>query len=142
MEKDSIHRDDFLGRLISEIPLESPSDNFTSNVMERIALEPLHVTEKKPFYLYLKSWLPWVLLSVAMIIFLFTSDIPFLEAFPGKRYFTDSLGPYILSLFSGFKPLFEGGKVASYTLMILMAGGGLLGLDYFLKRRMSPRHTA
>ena len=142
MEKERIEKDDFLGRLISSTPLESPSEDFVDRVMSGIPVEPLLVREKRPFYLFLKGTLPWILLSVAVIAVLFTSDIPFLSDFPGKAYFTESLGPYLLTMFSGITKLFTDSKTGIYSVMILFAGGGLLALDYFLNSKVFPRHRA
>lgn len=142
MEKDNIKKDDFLGRLITGTPLESPSDDFISNVMSGIPMEPLLVKEKRPFFLMVKRTAPWLLLSIAVIAVLFTSDIPFLNLAQGKNYFTQSLVPYLAGMFGGLKSLFAGGKVATYTLMIIFAGGGLLALDYFLNNRVFARHRA
>jgi hypothetical protein len=139
VEKERIEKDDLLGRLISRTSVESPSEDFVDRVMSGIPVEPLLIREKKPFYLFLKGTLPWILLSVAVIAVLFTSDIPFLSDIPGKTYFTQSLGPYLLSMFSGFTKLFTDSKVGIYSVMILFAGGGLLALDYFLNNRVFSR---
>jgi ABC-type phosphate transport system permease subunit len=110
------------------------------NVMGRILQAPEAVPEKKSFIYYLRSSWIYVLLGLVFIVFLMTSDIPFTDSFPGKEYFTKHLFPYLSSLFSGLKPLLQNTKITSIVVMAVIAGGLLLGLDFFLSRKPLIRH--
>lgn len=142
MERDEMINDDFLKRLVGSVPLDHPSDGFTSKVMAGILVHPELVKANKPFYLYLKSILPWVLLGLFLIVFLFSSDIPYLSFLPGKAFFSDHFTPYFTSLFSGMSSLFTGSKTLSITLALMASVGGLAGIDWLLRRRSVARHHA
>lgn len=135
MENNDIHKDDFLGRLIQSSPLESPSDGFTDGVMARIQRAPVMVPVQKPFFLFLKSSWSYALVLFVVIIFLFTSDLPFSDVIPGKEYFTHSLLPYLSSLFTMIFSSFMGIKNISIPLMIVAAVGFLLLMDHWVFRK-------
>jgi hypothetical protein len=139
MENKELLPDDFLMGLFRNQSMESPSDHFTEGVMEQILREPEAVPVKKPFYLYLRSAWPYVLLGLAILLFLFTSDLPFTGYIPGKEYFSKNLLPYFQSLFSGFKSLQITMKTISIPVMVILAGGLLLTLDHFLFRKPTIR---
>jgi hypothetical protein len=135
MEKDDLLRDDFLGKLFQNSPTESPSDTFTDDVMRKIRLAPAMVPAQKPFFLFLKNSWSYILVSLALLIFLLTSDLPLLNIIPGKEYFNTSVVPYITSLFSMVKSYFGGMKNISVPLMIIAAGGFLLLMDHWIFRK-------
>jgi hypothetical protein len=140
MEKEDFLPDDLLKDLFRKHSWDSPGDDFTENVMEQILHAPEIAPVKKPFYLFLRSSWPYVLLFLVSLVFLITSDLPFTDYIPGKEYFTKNLLPYLGSLFSGFKPLFSSIKTISIPLMIILAGGLLVGFDHFLFRKPTIRH--
>jgi hypothetical protein len=140
MEKEDFLPDDLLKDLFRKHSWDSPGDDFTENVMEQILHAPEIAPVKKPFYLFLRSSWPYVLLFLVSLVFLITSDLPFTDYIPGKEYFTKNLLPYLGSLFSGFKPLFSSIKTISIPLMIILAGGLLVGFDHFLFRKPTVRH--
>jgi hypothetical protein len=135
MEKDNLLKDDFLGKLIQNSPLESPSDAFVDELLTKIKPAPEMVPAYKPFFLFIKNSWSLALISLAVIIFLLTSDLPFSNVIPGKEYFTNSLLPYFASLFSMIKSSFGAIKTISIPLMIVAAGGFLLLLDYWVFRK-------
>ena len=135
MENDKLIKDDILGKLIQSNPLESPSAAFTDEVMAKIQRAPAMVPAQKPFFLFLKNSWQYALISLAVIIFLLTSDLPFSNVIPGKEYFTNSLLPYFASLFSLVKSSFGGLKNISIPLMIIAAGGFLLLMDHWVFRK-------
>jgi len=140
MEKDDLLKDDLLKDLFRNQSWESPGNDFTGNVMEQILLAPEVAPVKKPFYLFLRSSWPYVLLFLISVLFLMTSDLPYTDYIPGKEYFTKNLLPYLGSLFSGFKPLVSNTKTISIPLMIILAGSLLIGVDHFLFRKSNVRH--
>ena len=140
MENKDFLPDDFLKDLFHKQAMEVPSDHFMEGVMEQILREPEAVPVRKPFYLYLKSAWPYVVLGLAILLFLFTSDLPFTGYIPGKEYFTKNLLPYMQSIFSGIKSLQISMKTISIPLMVILAGGLLLTLEHFLFRKPTVRH--
>ena len=140
MEKEDFLSDDLLKDLFRKQSWESPADGFTGNVMEQILQAPEVVPVKKPFYLMLRSSWPYLLLILVSAVFLMTSDLPFTDYIPGKEYFTKHLLPYFSSIFSGFKSLVSNIKTISIPLMIIIAGGLLVGFDHFLFRKPNVRH--
>ena len=124
-------KDDVLGRIIRDLPLESPPDDFVDKVMAGIPMETLPVTQKNPFYLFLRSVLPWILLAGAFTGFFMTSDIPM----PGREYLNNTLLPYLSGLFQSIGKGTWNSNTFSYVFMILLAGAALMALDWFLKRK-------
>jgi hypothetical protein len=140
MEKEDFLPDDLLKDLFRNQPWERPGDDFTSKVMEQIQRAPEVAAVKKPFYLVLWSFWPYVLLFLVSVVFLMTSDLPLTDYIPGKEYFIKHLLPYLGSVLSGFKPLVSNIKIISIPLMIILAGSLLIGFDHFLFRKLKVRH--
>lgn len=133
-------KDDFLKKMLGRVPLESPSDGFTRKVMAGILAEPETAKAKKPFYLFLKSWSLYILLGLFAVVFFLSSDIPYLTFIPGKEFFNDHIVPYFASMFAGLARLFSGSKTLSITLSLMVAGGLLFAVDWFMRRRSVARH--
>lgn len=140
MSKDDFLNDDFLRDLIRKTPLDSPSDGFLETVMGNIQLEPKIALVKQPFFLWVKSAWPYALAGFILLVFLFTSDLPYTNIIPGKDLFTKSLLPYFESIFAGMKNLFVHSKYSTIGLTILFSGGLLVILDQLLNRRTSVQH--
>ena len=140
MEKEDLLPDDFLKDLFGKQSWETPGVDFTGNVMEQILRAPEAAVVKKPFYQVLRASWPYVILSVLALLFLMTSDLPFTGFIPGKEFFTKNLLPSFGSFFSAFKPMFANIKVVSIPVMIILAGGLLVGFDHFLFRKPGVRH--
>ena len=141
MEKNDLIKEDFLGKLIQNSPLESPSDAFVDDIMSKIRQAPVTIPVRKPFFLFVKNTWIYALLTLAVLIFLLTSDLPFSNVIPGKEYFTNNLLPYISSLFTLVKSSFGNTKAISIPLMIFMAGGLLLLLDHLFSRRTKIQNS-
>ena len=140
MNNDDFLNDDFLQELIRKSPLDSPSDDFVANVMGRIQPAPGVAPVRKPFFLLVKASWPYVLCSLALILFLLTSDLPFTEYLPGKEFFIKSILPYFADLFSGIKNIFVHSKYATIGLSIVLASGLLFLLDLLLNRKSHVQH--
>ena len=140
MENDNLFNDDFLRKLIQKTPLDEPSDDFVKNVMANIRTGAEFAPARKPFYIFLKSSWLYIVLSLAVLVFLFSSDLPFTNILPGKGYFIHTLLPYFESMFSGFKNIFAYSKFTSISLMIVVAGGLLYLFDRLISRRAHARH--
>jgi len=133
MEKNDLIKEDFLGKLIQNSPLESPSDAFVDDIMSKIRQAPVTIPVRKPFFLFVKNTWIYALLTLAVLIFLLTSDLPFSNVIPGKEYFS--------SLFTLIKSSFGNTKAISIPLMIFMAGGLLLLLDHLFSRRTKIQNS-
>ena len=139
MEKEEFLPDDFLKELFRNQPLESPGDYFVENVMGQIVQVPEAVQQKKSLLYYLRtSWI-YVLLFLFLLVFLMTSDLSFTDFLPGKEYFTKNFVPYFGSLFEGIKTLLLNTKMISIPLMVILAGGLLMGIDHFFFRKPAVR---
>ena len=141
MERNEQYTDEFLKKVIGRTPLDQPSDSFVDKVMSGILPMPETVGQKKPFFLMVRSSIPWVLLSAFFILFLVSSDIPYLSSLPGGTYLRETLWPSIVSMFSGFSRLVPD-RSASLILPVVVAGVLLFGLERLLSRRMSAKHHA
>ena len=136
MEKDDFSKDDLLGRLIQQAPLESPSDDFVERVMANIRMAPQTAPEHKPFLLYLKAIAPFMLLAFVFTVVFSTSDLPFLNWVPGKTYYLNTLVPYFGSLFAGLKNAFAT-KYVSFGMLIVVSTGLLYLVDRLFSHRSS-----
>ncbi len=140
MENDEFLKDEFLHDLMQQLPEESPSDGFVSRVMTVIA--PLPVSEKKSFYLYLRSGLPYIAIGLTLIFVVLTSDLPFLNYFPGKEFFINAFVPYLNSLTDGFKSLFGNVKDLSIPVMVVIAAGLFFLIDKLFTGRKMAHQTS
>jgi len=140
MNNEDFINDDFLRELIRKSPLESPPDNFVATVMGRIQPAPEMAPVKKPYFMMIKSSWPYVLCSLALIVFLLTSDLPFTGYLPGKEFFLKTVLPYFSDMFSGVKDLFVHSKYTSIGLSIMLAAGLLFLLDTLLVRKSQIQH--
>jgi hypothetical protein len=140
MEKEEFLPDDLLKDLFRKESWESPGDDFTGKVMDQILKAPAVAPVRRPFYLFLRSSWPYIVLFLVTVVFLMTSDLPFTDYIPGKGFFVKNLVPYFGSMFSGFKPLVANTKSISIPLMVVLAGSLLMGFDHFLFRKPGIRH--
>ena len=134
MENDDFLKDDYLHRLISQSPLDSPSDNFVDNIMTRIQLAPEVAAVKKPFFLSLKEAVPYVICVLLLLVVFATSDLPFMNWFPGKDFFIKIMVPYFGTIFTGLKIAFAS-RFVSFGLLICLSAGLLFFIDRFFSRR-------
>jgi hypothetical protein len=141
MENDNPLNDDFLRELIGKSSLESPSGDFVEKVMNRIQPQPAVAPETRSFFFFLKSYIGYLLLAAILAGFFLTSDIPFLNWFPGKQYFVNTFLPYFNSILTGLKSLSGSGKVLSIPIMIIVASGLFFLLDKLLASLTSIRHN-
>lgn len=136
MKEDDFIKDDFLRDLIRRRPLDGPSEDFVERVMSGIQSSPETAVSVKPFYLYMKAAMPFVLLALVLLFVAVTSDLPVFNWLPGKDYFMNSLLPYIGNLLSIFKTAFAS-KYVSWALLISFSAGVLFVIDRIFSRRGS-----
>ena len=140
MNNEDFLTDDFFRELIRKSPLDSPSDDFVANVMGRVHPAPEFVPAERPFFLIIRSSWPYVLCSLAVIVFLLTSDLPFTDYLPGKEFFLKTVLPYFSDMFSGIRGLLVHSKYTTIGLSIVIAAGLLFLLDLLINRKSNVQH--
>ena len=128
--------DDFLADLIRKSPLESPSDDFINKVMRGIELQPEAVAAKQPYFLWLKSSVPYVFLGLIILFILYSSDIPYLNFLAGKEYFSGLFIKVFQPFWVSMKTLVSS-KFITYSLLISVSAGFLFIIDKFFSRRFA-----
>ena len=136
MEKEEFLKDDFLRDLIKRSPLDRPSDDFVDRVMANIQISPEVTAVKKPFYLYLKAAIPYVIITLVLFVVCTTSDLPIFNWLPGKDYLINNLLPYMGTLLTVLKSAFAS-RYVSWGLLISFSAGILYLIDRMLSRRIS-----
>jgi hypothetical protein len=140
MKPEEFIQDDFLKELFRGQPLDVPGEDFTGKVMEQIVPVNEAVPVKRGFLkIFASSW-AYILLFTITLIFVLTSDLPFTNYIPVKEYFSKYLIPQLGSFFSVLKPWFTNSTAISIPLMAVVAGGLLMGLDYFIFRKPRVKH--
>ncbi len=134
MEKDDFLNDDFLWDLIRQIPSDSPSDDFVTRVMAGVESIQQTAPVRKNYILYIRNIMPYLLLSLFLILVVSTSDIPFLNWFPGKNYYLNNLLPYFGTLFTGMKNAFSS-KYVSFGMLVFASAGLLFLVDRLFSRK-------
>ena len=140
MEKDDFLKDDFLHDLMQHVPEESPSDDFVSHVMASV--KPLTDSGKQTFVYYFRSFLPYAAITLALILFIVTSDLPSFDFIPGKEFFINTFRPYITSMTNGFHSLFGNMKNLSIPLMVVAAAGIFFFIDKLFAGRKMAHQTS
>jgi hypothetical protein len=136
MEKNEFLEDDFIKELIKKSPLESPSDDFVDRVMAQIQAAPEVVVSEKPFYLYLKSAMPYALTAVLLTVVIATSDLPLFNWLPGRDYLVGTIMTYFGTFFTVLKNAFAS-RYVSWVLLISFSAGFLFLVDRLISRRPS-----
>ncbi len=131
-----MEKDDLLSKLLKNTVPESPSEGFIEKVMASVASVPVSETTTKSIASQLRSALPFIGLAAAVIIFVFTSDMPFNKFLPGTDYLSKYLVPYFASLVGGFKILFTS-RFVTFALGIALSAGFLVLVEHFFSRRSS-----
>ena len=133
---DDVIKDDFLAELIKKVPLESPSDEFVNNVMAGIETVPVQVVEKRQFFYWLRSLLPYLGIGIIVVLILVSSDIPYLNFMGGKVFFSSLFLKIFQPLWISMKALLSS-KFITYSLLIGVSAGFLFIVDKLFSRRFS-----
>ncbi len=141
MEKDDYMEDEALRKLIRLSPLESPSEKFIERVMSN--LQDVAVVEKSKIslYLYFKSILPYIGVGALVLLFIFSSDLPFDQFIPGNDLLTKYFLPYFNSLSGSIKSLFAS-KYVTFALGIALSAGFLVLVEYLISHYKSMRFSS
>jgi hypothetical protein len=141
MEKDETLKDEFLHKLMQKSTLEGPSVDFTDKVMAALEAMPELTPARKPFYLYLKAAVPYVVLAVILFVIVYTSDFPFMQWIPGKEVFTNNFILFFSAIFDSMK-LILFSKYTSFGLMIGLSAGVWIMIDLLFKRKTVGRQNS
>ncbi len=127
--------DEFIRKLIRKTGPEKAPDYFTDKVMSRIKNDP--VTDDTPL-LSAGAWIAIILGVAAMIVFIFTVDMPFLDQiFSSTGIEKVSMNIFTKGFFNTMVAFFRSLHLSSITWMIISAAVGLVVMERLLRRRFS-----
>jgi hypothetical protein len=125
--------DDFIRKLVRTKGPEKAPDNFTEKVMSRIKINP--VIDDTPL-LTTGTWIAIILGVAAMIVVIFTVDMPFLDQiFSASDIQKVSMSIFSTGFFNSIATFIKGLHLSSTTLVILAAAAGLVVLERLLNKR-------
>lgn len=132
--------DNYLKTLVQKADLESPSPNFTDNVMNQIQAAQQPVAQTSGISAWFKSSFFLVIAGVAAvsyaIYYMVSNDI---SIFPGD--FDPILVPVFGKILLSLKEMFQSVQVSSFTVVIIVAVIGLFIIDRLLRRFQAGRQT-
>jgi len=125
--------DEFIRKLVRKQGPEKAPDNFTDKVMGRIKTNP--VIDDTPL-LSTGTWIAIILGVAAMIVVIFTVDIPFFDQiFSTSDIQKVSMNIFSEGFFNSIAAFIKGLHLSSTTLVILAAAAGLVALERLLRKR-------
>jgi len=128
-------RDEFIRKLFRQKGMEKAPDNFTDRVMSRIKSNP--VIDDTPL-LSTGTWIAILLGIAAMIVMIFTIDMPFLDQiFSSTGIQKVSMNIFSDGFFHTMASFFKGLNISSTTVVIIAAATGLVVLERLLHKRFS-----
>ena len=128
-------QDDFIRKLIRQKGIEKVPDNFTDKVMSRIKTNP--VIDDTPL-LSTGTWIAIVLGVAAMIVVIFTVDIPYIDQiFSSTGIQQVSMNIFSEGFFNSISLFIKSLHISSVTVVIISAAAGLVILERLLHRRFS-----
>jgi len=136
MDTDDMLTDDFLADLIRKVPLESPSEEFIDKVMTGLEPLPGVSSEKRPYFLWFNSIIPYIVLGLALILIFYSSDIPFLNVMHGKEFLSGIFVKIFQPFWFTMKSLLSS-KFVTYSLLIGVSAGFLFIIDKLFSRRFA-----
>lgn len=134
IEHEEFNNHDYLGRLISQTPLDTPSDDFINKVMSTIQAEDAVAVEHKSLLTYFKSALPYAALVIFALFIGLTSDLPSFMDISGDGYFMTRILNYVASVTRSLGAAFSIGYV-SWGILIGVAGGFIYIIDQAFTRK-------
>ena len=127
------NNDDFLKDIIQKSDIESPSVNFTDNVMNQIQMQEQTVSQLsgktagiKNYFFLIAAGLAAVMYAVYYFI---SNDISLLP-----NDFDPILIPVFGKILTSMKELFQSIQISSFTLVIIVAVVGLFIIDRLLRK--------
>lgn len=125
--------DDFLKDLIQKTDIESPSDDFTNNIMAKIQPDTETEIITSKIRINIKSWHIAAFSILISLIFLIFYFWPLNNILPENNYFSFlvPIGEKIISLL--LEPI-ANIKISSTTIIVIIAILSLLFVDKLIKR--------
>jgi hypothetical protein len=134
------HNEDFIRRMVKHTKLQTPSNDFTGRIMERVLMDATPV----------KSWIGniyWFLIAgaaaVAILMMVFPAwtffDLDFSTGTASPEQFAGMLNA-ATHMMSGFTTIFSSFKNGSVFILVSVALGLLVGLDHLLRRSTPDKH--
>jgi len=128
-------RDELIRKLVRQKGMEKTPDNFTDKVMSRIKADP--VIDDTPL-LSTGAWIAIILGVAAMIVVIFTVDIPYIDQiFSSTGIQKVSMNIFSQGFFNSIYAFIKGLQISSITVVIVAAAAGLVLLERLLRRRFS-----
>jgi len=127
---------DFIRELAGKSGLEQAPDRFTENVMARLTVTP-SLAEDTPL-LSRGTWIAIFLSVAALIVVIFTVDMPFIDRmFTTGRIQQISMSIITEDFLNSMTAFFQGLNFSGITVAIILAAAGLVVMERLLKRRFS-----
>jgi hypothetical protein len=127
--------DEFIRKLVRRQGLEKAPDNFTDKVMTRIKSNP--AIDDTPL-LSTGTWIAIILGVAAMIVVIFTVDIPYFDQiFSTKGIEKVSMNIFSAGFINSMASFIKGLHISSVTVVIIAAAAGLVVLERLLHKRLS-----
>ena len=128
-------RDEFIRKLVRQKGMEKAPGNFTDKVMGRIKADP--VIDDTPL-LSTGTWIAIILGVAAMIVVIFTVDIPYIDQiFSSAGIQKLSMNIFSEGFFNSISIFIKGLNISSVTVVIVATAAGLVLLERLLRRRFS-----
>ncbi|MCD4681980.1 MAG: hypothetical protein K8R86_01745 [Bacteroidales bacterium] len=134
------NNDDFLKDIIQKSDIESPSVNFTDNVMNQIQMQEQTVSQLsgktagiKNYFFLIAAGLAAVMYAVYYFI---SNDISLLP-----NDFDPILIPVFGKILTSMKELFQSIQISSFTLVIIVAVVGLFIIDRLLRKFQTGKQS-
>jgi len=134
MENQEI-RDRFIREMVKKAGPEKAPEDFTEKLMQKIRTGP--VSDNSPI-LSRGTWIAIFLSVAAMIVIIFTVDMPFLnQIFSAKEIQKLSLDIFSAGFLHSMSAFFKSLHLTSTTVMIIIAATGLVIIERLFHRRFS-----
>lgn len=132
--------DNYLKTLVQKADIESPSPNFTDNVMNQIQAEQQPATQLSGNSAWFKNYFFLIVAGVAAvgyaIYYMVSHDI---SVFPGD--FDPIIVPVFGKILLSLKEMFQSVQVSSFTVVIIVAVFGLFIIDRLLRKFQAGKQT-
>ena len=127
---------DFIKELVGKSGLEQAPDQFTEKVMAHLTVTP-SLAEDIPL-LSRGTWIAIFLSVAALIVVIFTVDMPFIDRmFSTGRIQQISMSIITEDFLNSMTAFFQGMNFSGITVAIILAAAGLIVMERLLKRRFS-----
>ena len=126
------HTEDIIRNLVQKSDLDSPSDGFTDNIMNK--LKPEIQTEEVKSLPLANTWY-WAIIGIPAIIVVGAVFYYFRQYFAGLfnfEYFTQTLIPYVIELFGKGSDIMSKQEFSPLLIIILISVGSLMIIERFV----------